>query len=277
MNIVPVLMLDAMREAGLVPARPLDLPEDGRLVRFRVEGDKYGSRNGWAVLHGGIARSGAFGSWKTGAAHTWRETLSRTLTAPEKVELRRQQQAAQQARIAESLCVQREAATRAARMWSCARPASDAHPYLKAKGVRAIGLRQLRDMLLIPARDVAGQLGTLQFIGTDGAKRFLTGGAIAGRYYAMGRPSACILLAEGYATAATIFEATGQAVAVCFNCGNLLPVARALRAKLPDLRIIVCADNDASTPGNPGLTHAQAAARAVGGMVVVPDFEGRQA
>jgi len=167
--------------------------------------------------------------------------------------------------------MQAEAAERAVRLWARARPATDDHPYLKRKGVRAIGIRRLRDMLLIPARDAVGALSTLQFIGPDGAKRFLTGGAIVGRYYAMGR---ALLLCEGYATAATLHMATGQAVAACFNCGNLTPVARALRRKFPELRLVICADNDAGTPGNPGLTHARAAARAVGADVVTPDFAG---
>lgn len=267
-------ILDAMRMAALTPVKDLHLVPDGRLVRYRVEGDKPGSVNGWVVLHDGPVPSGAFGSWRTGATHTWRGNTDRRLTPAERDALRRHQAAAQQARAAELKAVQTAAATRAERLWQRARPATDVHAYLRAKRVRAIGLRQLRDMLLIPARDTAGRIGTLQFIGPDGAKRFLTGGRIQGCYYAMGRPADCLLLAEGYATAATIFEATGRAVAVCFNCGNLLPVAQALRAKFPALRLVICADNDAGTPGNPGLTHARAAARAVGGEVVAPDFAG---
>ncbi len=76
-----------------------------------------------------------------------------------------------------------------------------------------------------------------------------------------------------YATGATLYAATGRAVAVCFSAGNLQPVARALHMKFPELVLIVCADND-PTPGNPGLTHATQAARAVGGLVAVPRFEG---
>lgn len=269
-----IAMRDAMAMAGLSPSGTLDLRPDGRLVRFRLEGDKPGSRNGWAVLHDGPVPSGAFGSWRTGASHTWRGASARRLTPAERDALRRQQAAAQQARATELQAVQAEAATRAERLWQRARPATDAHPYLRAKRVRAIGLRQLRDMLLVPARDEAGALGTLQFIGPDGVKRFLTGGRIRGCYCAIGRPGDCLLLAEGYATAATIFEATGCAVAVAFNAGNLLPVAQALRRKFPALRLVVCADDDAGTPGNPGLTHARAAARAVGGDVVAPDFAG---
>ena len=267
-------MLDAMRLAGLQPARDLCLRPDGRLVRYRVEGDKPGSQNGWAVLHDGAIQSGAFGSWKTGATHGWRQASARHLSAAERQALRQQQAAAQQARAAELRQVHAQAAQRAERLWQRARPATDTHPYLIRKGVRAIGLRQLRDMLVIPARDTSGQLSTLQFIGTDGAKRFLAGGAITSRYFAMGRPADCLLIAEGYATAATIFAATGQATAAAFNCGNMLPVAQALRRKFPDMRLVICADNDAGTPGNPGLTQARAAARAVGADVVAPDFSG---
>ena len=183
-------------------------------------------------------------------------------------------QAAQVARVVEQGRVHAEAQAKAARLWGQARPATNAHPYLQRKRIGAIGIRQLRDMLLIPARDAAGTLHTLQFISPDGSKRFLSGGRIAGCYYAMGRPAGSLLLCEGYATAATVFQATGEATAVAFIAGNLPTVARALRAKFPRLRIVVCADNDAATPGNPGLTKATEAARAVGGYVAVPRFEG---
>ena len=56
------------------------------------------------------------------------------------------------------------------------------------------------------------------------------------------------------------------------NAGNLEPVARALRAKLPDLRLILCADDDAATDGNPGLNRAREAAQAVGALLAIPDF-----
>lgn len=68
--------------------------------------------------------------------------------------------------------------------------------------------------------------------------------------------------------------ATGQAVAACFSCGNLKAVALALRAKFPTLRLVIAADNDAATPGNPGVAHAFAAAAAAGALVAVPDFGG---
>lgn len=60
---------------------------------------------------------------------------------------------------------------------------------------------------------------------------------------------------------------------VAFNAGNLDPVAVTLRDELPSAQLIFCADDDVYTPGNPRLTKATtAAARAVGGLLAVPDF-----
>ena len=102
----------------------------------------------------------------------------------------------------------------------------------------------------------------------------MSGGRIGGCYCAIGRPRNALLLCEGYATAATVFSATGEATAVAFNAGNLPAVARALRVKFPNIKLVICADDDAQTPGNPGRTKAAEAARAVGGFVAVPRFEG---
>lgn len=264
---------DAMASAGLQPHKPLDLAADGQIQRFRLSGDKSGSRNGWAVLHAGTVLFGAFGSWKTGKSHTWSAATSKPLTAQEQADLQRQKQAMRLAHAQEREAVQAEARAKAQRLWGRAKPATNAHPYLAQKRVNAYGLRQLRDMLLVPARDLHGTLHTLQFIGADGSKRFMTGGRIAGCYYAIGRPQGALLIAEGMATAATLYQATGMAVAACFSCGNMEAVARALRHKFPGLRLVMCADNDANTTGNPGLTKAQAAAKAVGGYLAVPTFK----
>jgi len=237
-------LIDAMAAAGLAPSNALNLVGDGVLVRYRVDGDKAGSKNGWVVYYSHPVPGGAFGSWKTGESHTWREASDKQMTSGERANLRKQMQAARAARADEQAKVQASARQRAEKLWAMARPATNAHAYLKRKSVHAYGIRQLRDMLLVPARDVSGDLHTLQFITSDGTKRFLTGGRIVGCYFAIGKPRDTLLLAEGLATGSTLHQATGAAVAVCFNCGNLLPVAKALRGKFPRMRLIVCADND---------------------------------
>jgi hypothetical protein len=112
-------------------------------------------------------------------------------------------------------------------------------------------------VLVIPLRDGAA-LHSLQFIDAEGGKRFLTGGRVAGCYFSIGNPTSAtaLCIAEGFATSATIHEATGCQVAVAFNAGNLEPVARALRAKFPDVALILCAEDNVHTNGNPGLTKA---------------------
>lgn len=263
---------DAMAAAGLQPHKPLDLQANGKIHRYRVTGDKSGSVNGWAVLNDGPELFGGFGSWKTGESHTWREATTKPLTVAERAEIQRHTQVMREAHAQEREAVQSEARIKAQQLWSRAKLATNAHPYLERKRINAYGLKQLRDMLLVPARDLNGTLHTLQFISADGTKRFLTGGRISGCYFAIGMPTSSLLVAEGMATAATLYQATGRAVAACFSCGNMDAVARALRSKFPALRLIVCADDDSQTPGNPGLTKARAAAKAVGGYLAVPTF-----
>ena len=76
------------------------------------------------------------------------------------------------------------------------------------------------------------------------------------------------MVAEGYATAASVHEATGYPVAVAFDAGNLEPVAETIREKLPDCSIIIAGDNDKSGVGQ---EKARAAAAASGGKVVIPE------
>ena len=263
---------DAMASAGLHPHKPLELIADGKILRFRLVGDKSSSLNGWAVLHDGPSPFGAFGNWKTQETHTWRAATSKHLTAADRADIQRRTQAMKQAHALEREAVQAEARVKAQRLWVRAKPATNALPYPKRKRINVYGLRALGETLVVPARDSDGTLHTLQFISADGTKRFLTGGRIAGCYYAIGRPNDSLLIAEGVATAATLYQATGIAVAASFSCGNMEAVARALRQKFPSVRMTVCADNDVNTPGNPGVTHARAAAKAVGGYLAVPTF-----
>jgi hypothetical protein len=140
--------------------------------------------------------------------------------------------------------------------------------------VKAHGVEVWRDLLVIRMIDETGKVQSLQLIAGDGTKKFLKGGKMQGCYFTLGALDNTdkILIAEGYATAATIHEATGLPVIVAYNAGNLLPVARSIRAKHPHASIILCADDDIKTKGNPGLTKAKEAAEAVNGIMVLPDF-----
>ena len=258
----------AIEAAGMVP--PDHIEADGRLKRFSPTG-KRGDVAGWCVLFDDGVTAGVFGNWKTGLHSTWCSKSSDVMTEAERHALRQHLRTAKLQREAELVQRHQEASNTAMQRWQAAAPAVQ-HPYLLAKGVSAHGLRIDGDRLLVPVRDAKGTLASLQTIYPDGAKRFLSGGRTRGCYHSIGALAQVLVLAEGYATAATVFEATGLPVAACFNSGNLLAVARALRNKHPELALLVAADDDHRTEGNPGITAATDAALSVGGLVVKPQF-----
>jgi putative DNA primase/helicase len=261
---------EAIQSAGLIP--PLSIEPDGKLHRFASNG-KRGDDAGWYALHDDGIPAGSFGDWRTGIHETWRADIGRKPTPAEEAAHRAKMEAIQCEREAEKARVQAVAASKARAIWEAAKPAPAVHPYLARKGINPCGARLNGDALVIPLR-AGSEIHSLQFIGADGEKRFLTGGRVTGCYFSIGDPkdAAALCIAEGFATSATIHEATGYPVAVAFNAGNLQAVAKAMRERFAELPLIVCADDDASTEGNPGMTKATEAARSVGGLVAFPDF-----
>jgi putative DNA primase/helicase len=193
------------------------------------------------------------------------------------------------------------AAKRATEIWGQCQPATS-HPYLERKDVQPHGARVLPvwerqsadkntgeiitvsvlNSLVIPLYSGPKTISSLQFIfaepcaALDRDRDFLPGGTKQGCYYIIGaitKSTLRIIFCEGFATGGSIHEATGAPVVVCFDAGNLGAVAMTIRAKLPDVEIIIAGDNDLWTKGNPGARKANAAAHAVSGRVALPIFE----
>lgn len=247
---------------------------DGKLHRFHVKGDKPGSKNGFYVLYGGGLPAGCFGSWKTGDMIKWCAKSDSELTQAQREQNCRRMIEAYKSREIEETKRRRAARDKALVIWKASTSAPDNHLYLVKKSVKSHGLRLYRELLVIPLRDSDGNLHSLQFIDGDGNKRFLSGGRKKGCYFLIGSPVESLCIAEGFATAASIHESTGLPVAVAFDAGNLMAVAQALRAQFPEIKITLCADNDAATPGNPGLTKAREAAARIGAYLAVPSSVG---
>lgn len=258
----------AILAAGLTP--PDEIVADGKLHRFSTNG-KRGDDSGWYMLHLDGIPAGAFGCWRSGLKSNWCAMADTDMTVAEREAHRQRIKAMQAQREAEHTQAQQLTSEAAAAIWKEATPATG-HEYLTRKGIKPHGLKCDGHHLLIPMRDTAGKLHSLQTIAPDGSKRFQPGGRVKGCYFAIGKPNGVLIVCEGYGTGASIAEATPHAVAVAFNAGNLRAVAEALRAKYPALRLILAADDDVTTPGNPGLTKATEAARAVGGYLAIPDF-----
>lgn len=260
----------ALRGRGIIP--PDDLIADGRLRRCDVDGGKHGTGDGAYLLHLDGVPAGGFENWRDGLGwENWKADTGRSFTPEERAAYGARMNAARMQRESETAKRAAEARERAAAIWAASKPGP--HPYLERKGVEAYGARVSRDKLVLPVRDAAGMLHSLQFIAPDGGKKFLRGGRVVGCYFGLGgKPAGALCIAEGFATGASVHQATGHPVAVAFNAGNLEPVARALRAKLPAVRLIVCGDDDSDTHGNPGRTKAVEAAQAVDGFVALPVF-----
>ncbi len=261
----------AIGAAGLTP--PDNIIADGELHRFASNG-KRGDDAGYYCLHLDGIPAGHFGCWRSGASQNWRGDIGRNLSPVEVAALAERSAKMRREREAEKARRTDEAKAEAARRWNAAKPTSPDHSYLHRKGVRPHGTRELDGVLLVPMRDVDGVLWNVERIPPEvgATKKGLFGGRRDELYYAIGKPNGVICIAEGFATGASIHEATGEAVAVAFTAGNVEAVARNMRARFPDVQIVLCADDDYRTDGNPGMTKATEAARAVGGLVAVPDF-----
>ncbi len=207
---------------------------------------------------------------------------------PEQIEARRREQAERDAKAKNEIETKQQTARSKAE--TALRAASDdgTSAYLIRKKISAHGLKFEHDgTLLVPMRDEAGALWNVQRISESGDKKFLYGGRKTGLWHWVGIPPADqaapapLLIAEGYATAASVYEATGYPCAVAFDCGNLIHVAKAIRARYANALIVLCADDDANARdeqgkpkhadgNNPGVNKAKAAAKAVRGRVAIP-------
>jgi putative DNA primase/helicase len=259
----------AIAAAGLTP--PDHIEPDGVIHRFSTSGRR-GDDSGWYALHLDGVPAGSFGCWREGLQSTWCSKAENTLTPAEREAHRTRVKAMQAQREAEQVQRQQEASQTATARWNAATPATE-HPYLSRKGIQPHGTRTEGEVLLIPMRDTASALHSLEIISPNGEKWRHAGGRVTGCYHGIGKPVAnTLIVCEGFATGATVHEATGHAVAVAFNAGNLGPVAGALRIKYPRLKIILASDDDWQTEGNPGLSKAREAASAVDGWLAVPTF-----
>jgi len=243
---------EVFRLADLIGLEVESFELDGEWHRCRVAGDKKGRESGTYCLSemklkdDRVVIVGMLNNFVSGQEEKLTLEEVKGATAEEAAEVRRRMREAAEANKRAKAERQQETAKRAQSIWAKL-PDSGRSPYLDTKRVRAWGVRFSRGSIVVPAREVDGQIWTLQFIDAEGNKRFLTGGAKRGRFHLITRPEgtpSVIGYAEGYATAATIAEALNIDTVVTFDAGNILPVAQALKGVYPDRRHIFFADHD---------------------------------
>lgn len=238
-----------------MPRSTNDVLPTSTFKRIAAQGDKGGKKSlsYWLRLEHDFAY-GYAKDFKTGLEtkfNTYNQDQNLTKADVARIKaILKARQAEQDAIIAERHA---KIAKRAAYLWSIAQSTPQIHPYEAAKGIRATTARQLHGKLFIPLYDPKNgmEMVSWQNIDSEGNKRFPFGGKKHGCCHVIGQinPLEPIIFCEGYATGQTLAQATGRAVAVCFDAGNLLPVVKAFRAIYKTTPFIIAGDNDKSQTG----------------------------
>lgn len=298
---------------GYEPVRPLKI--DGNVWgRLRYNGEKAGAASGGYKLienpdgslfanYGSTKDPQGFRSWRSEQVEqlSWQELAAKKQARDDHRKFLEQLERQKHERLARRL------ERVVGRM-----PIALDHPYLTDKQIDGMGirLRQKGNELIIPRYGAGGMLYSVQRIrqktlGEKSWKGYFAGGRVKGTFYLIGEPGNSLVIAEGFATAASVWLSTGIPTVVAFDCGNLQAVAKVMKERFPGARVIFAADDDQwtfaagkkpkdlgdSTPAgndqkwrewrdagilfNPGVDKAQAAAAAIGGAFVIrPEFPG---
>lgn len=244
--------------------------------------DNRAAKSTWKSLKPGSFSIGTV--WKLARQNGWQPAKPYTPpSVEEQAQRKAESEARRQAAEQERQQTQQRVKGTAQKIWNSSRPASLSHPYLAAKGITnpdaIAGLRQNEykdnDNLIIPVL-YENEIVNLQSINQDGGKRFLAGGQVQGAYAFIGKADDVekvgVVMAEGYATAASIYEATGKPVIIAFDAGNMVAVAERLAQKLPqNVPVVIAVDNDASQTG---IKKARQAAALLGdrATAIQPEF-----
>lgn len=305
-------VLDQLRSYGLT-VDSLDI-DTTRPVRCRTTDSK--EKRGWYWLSSLHVNTedliiGAYGIYQGADNGKQIVTLSRERKdrlTPEQIQAQKaRHREAQKRAEAERQREADKAASRAKVVWSKSLAKGDSE-YLQRKQIGAYGVRFTdKGAVIVPMMDDRDTIRGLQFILPRGHERAVKAGRdkefwpkglqMSGTYHLVGKPPRDILLiAEGYATAASIHEATNLPVAVVWSANNIMPACQALKKKYKRARQLICADDDwvqkCSSCGkytdvltetckqcgephkksNAGIVNAQAAATAVSGAWIIPVF-----
>jgi phage/plasmid primase-like uncharacterized protein len=260
----------AIQDAGLEP--PDEIILDGNLRRFR-SGTKgsggNGDKTGWVVAFSDGIPAGRFGCWRAGVEHSWRADVGRTITPAEEMAHARRMGEAKLRRDEERKRSQEIAADTVDRIFAGCTYATADHPYLVRKGIGPNGARVTGDgRLVVPLFDSDGALSSVQYISDDGSKLYHPGGKTGEAYWTVGAyEGGRLYIAEGFATAATIYETTGRCCVVAYSASNLPGATAIFRERYPDAQIVIVADHD---KGGIGQKYADQAAARYGAQVIMP-------
>lgn len=266
-----------LENAGLVIQ---GLPQmDGAIHRVATRDDKKGAQSGAYKAYLDGRPSGWYRDYRSAdnSPTTWTFSRAENIDPLARLHLKA---SAQQNRDEKERKLQQQYNKQAgyARSYLNGLPQATAHEYLTRKGIRAApGVRlNNKNELVIPFSNGRGEIRSYQRIPVTGGKdaRILKGSEKSGNWFAFGTPEngRPLLFAEGFATAASLHEATGLPVLMTIDADNMINVAKNARKIWTDSPFVFCADNDHQRKINKGVSSAKKAAASTHGEVIIPAF-----
>ncbi|EBM5962854.1 TPA: zincin-like metallopeptidase domain-containing protein [Salmonella enterica subsp. enterica serovar 16:l,v:-] len=262
---------------------------DGEKHRITVEGDKKGEKSGFYIIHTDGHPAGFMQNNRTKEELRW-SSKGYVQSDEEKALLRAQAAQKQAEKEAQQQKAHESSSKRVEKQLGQLNEPKQPTAYLANKELqihKGVFTDKEGQKTFIPAYDAQGKQWTMQYINEDGTKRFAKNARKEGCFNVIGgldalKDAPVLIVAEGYATAASITEATQVPTVAAFDSGNLEPVAKALKDVYPDKPIIIAGDDDVSQSCkmkvkdketvNVGREKAMETAKAVGGVAVFPVF-----
>lgn len=266
-----------LENAGLVLEKDPEM--DGEIHRVPTRDDRRGTQSGAYKAYLDGRPSGWYRDYRSAdnSPTTWTFSRAENIDPLARLHLKA---SAQQNRDEKERKLQQQYNKQAgyARSYLNGLPQATAHEYLTRKGIRAApGVRlNNKNELVIPFSNGRGEIRSYQRIPVTGGKdaRILKGSEKSGNWFAFGTPEngRPLLFAEGYATAASLHEATGHPVLMTIDADNMINVAKNARKIWTDSPFVFCADNDHQRKINKGVSSAKKAAASTHGEVIIPAF-----
>lgn len=264
-------ILSAMSDYGLNPGT---LELDGKMHKFKVTPDDH-KKSGWYIGWQNHARNGGevfyvveFGNYRENLRTTFKSDIK--YSRDDRKHIKSQMDAAKKKEAENRTRINQEAAAEVAEVWEKSLD-DGTSGYLVKKQIdnQKLGIKfNGKGDFYVPMRDIDGKLWSMQRIFWSGErweKRFHAGGRVVGCAHIIGKLESTgqVFIAEGFATAASIHIATGGTVVVAFTSGNLGSVARDVRKKYPNIKLVICGDDDCfkDPEKNPGREAATTAAK----------------
>ena len=239
-------IISYMRTQGMEYV-PETIVYDGKMHRFSTDPSKQGDDAGWysADIISSNVRLVYFGDWRKGIKSRFARGEKNDLTENEKLEIEFKIEQHRLQEEAERKKLYDDRASEALRLWNTYQDATTSNLYVVKKKIFPHETKtDSTGRLVVPVYNEEGHLRSLQYIPEDGkAKKFLWGTSVNGCFWWLGDPEAPrVFLVEGFATGASVNEATGSTVFIAFSASSIPKVAKILHDHGKDVTIV--ADND---------------------------------